>query len=150
MIYFTDIYNFYKFQIIYLICVGYLVNYSPNFPGKAWNVGIFLPEYFFLSTFPILDFLNIYHIIFWNCRKMQHLKVIYIFKSQFRTYDFFLRSNLLLIETHYKVIQMNISLMIWKFFISDIINSKNIRSGNNCFPLFSRSYHSHVYFFQPL
>ena len=35
MIYFIDIYNFYKFQIIYLICVGYMVNYSPNFPGKA-------------------------------------------------------------------------------------------------------------------
>ena len=57
----------------------YMVNYIPNFPGKAWNVGISLPIF-------------------------QNLKVIYIFKSQFLTHDFFLRSNLLLIETHYKVI----------------------------------------------
>ena len=127
--------------------MGYMVNYSPNFPGKAWNVGISLPEYFFLSTFQILDFLNIYHVIFWNCRK---ITVTVSIKSQFLTYDFFLRSNFLLIETHYKVIQMNILWMIRKFFISDIINSKNITSGNNFFPLFSRSYHSHVYFFQPL
>ena len=40
--------------------------------------------------------------------------------------------------------------MFQKFLISATMNSKNVRNGNNCLPLFSRSYHSGMDFFQPL
>lgn len=57
---------------------------------------------------------------------------------------------LLMIEKHLQAIQMNIQLMFRKFLPFGIMDSKNLRNENDCFLLFSRSYHSHVDFFQLL
>lgn len=162
-----------------------MVNYSSVFPEKARELGkIVIADNLFLQRrnlsrpefqcgdtplwiLKILENLfrkylllkSIYHVVFWNCRKMQNWKFICIFKLSFSHTNFFLvllfswpkhTTKLYITDVCkklYRIAQNCIKLMFKNFLISALMGSKNVRNGNDYFPLSCRSYHFHVDFF---